>query len=88
MLGPDGPRRERKLLRDLGDLCERSLIEAFAEAQESTERALVGDQRSLQLRRKREPGDRLLAIGDLDDPGEQADLEYLLAVNRESVDGE
>jgi hypothetical protein len=32
--------------------------------------------------------DRLLAIGDLDDPGEQADLEYLLAVNRESVDGE
>lgn len=31
--------------------------------------------------------DRLMAIGDLDDPGEQADLERLLAVNREGVDG-
>jgi len=32
--------------------------------------------------------DRLLAVTDLDDPGERADLEWLLAVNRESVDGE
>jgi hypothetical protein len=32
--------------------------------------------------------DRLRAIEDLDDPGEQADLEWLLAVNRESVNGE
>jgi hypothetical protein len=32
--------------------------------------------------------DRLPAIEDLNDPGEQADLESLLAVNRESVDGE
>jgi hypothetical protein len=31
--------------------------------------------------------DRLIAIGDLDDPGEQADLERLLAVTREGVDG-
>jgi hypothetical protein len=32
--------------------------------------------------------DRLKAIEDLDDPGERADLERLLAVNRESVNGE
>jgi hypothetical protein len=32
--------------------------------------------------------DRLLAIEELNEPGEQADLESLLAVNRESVDGE
>jgi hypothetical protein len=32
--------------------------------------------------------DRLAAIGDLDDSGERTDLEWLLAVNRESVNGE
>ena len=32
--------------------------------------------------------DRLTAIEDLDDPGELADLEWLLAMNRESVNGE
>jgi hypothetical protein len=32
--------------------------------------------------------DRLLAIENLKDAGERADLDYLLAVNRESVDGE
>ena len=32
--------------------------------------------------------DRLPAIEELNEPGEQADLESLLAVNRESVDGE
>jgi len=32
--------------------------------------------------------DRLLAIENLIDPGERADLNCLLAVNRESVDGE
>ena len=32
--------------------------------------------------------DRLMAIEDLDDPGELADLEWLLAMNRESVNGE
>jgi hypothetical protein len=32
--------------------------------------------------------DRLLAVGDMDDPGERACLDSLLAVNRESADGE
>jgi hypothetical protein len=32
--------------------------------------------------------DRLLAVGDTDNPGERACLDSLLAVNRESADGE
>ncbi len=32
--------------------------------------------------------DRLLAVGDMDDPGERACFDSLLAVNRESADGE
>jgi hypothetical protein len=32
--------------------------------------------------------DRLLAISDTDNPGERACLDNLLAVNRESEDGE
>jgi hypothetical protein len=32
--------------------------------------------------------DRLLALEDTNDPGERASIDSLLAVNRESVDGE